>query len=61
MNISSRSAWAARKPRKPAPPVPVVEATDSFEPMSVDRTAKLYIGGKQARPGRQLFAHRHFS
>ena len=43
-------AWAARKPRKPAPPVPVVEATDSFEPMSVDRTAKLYIGGKQVRP-----------
>ena len=43
-------AWSARKPRKPAPPVPVVEATDSFEPMAVDRTAKLYIGGKQVRP-----------
>ncbi|MEX3011126.1 aldehyde dehydrogenase family protein [Hoeflea sp. TYP-13] len=43
-------AWAARKPRKPAPPVPVVEATDSFAPMAVDRTAKLYIGGKQVRP-----------
>ncbi|MCP4999466.1 MAG: aldehyde dehydrogenase family protein [Hyphomicrobiales bacterium] len=43
-------AWAARKPRKPAPPLPVVEATDSFAPMGVDRTAKLYIGGKQVRP-----------
>ena len=43
-------AFAARKPRKPAPPVPVVEPTASFAPMAVDRTAKLYIGGKQARP-----------
>ena len=43
-------ALAARRPRRPVPPVPVVEATDSFAPMAVDRTAKLYIGGKQARP-----------
>ncbi len=43
-------AFAVRKPRKPAAPLPVVEATDSFAPMAVDRTAKLYIGGKQARP-----------
>ena len=43
-------AWAARKPRKPLPPLPVVETTAHFEPAAVDRTAKLYIGGKQARP-----------
>lgn len=43
-------AWAARKPRKELPPLPVAELTDGFEPMAVDRTAKMYIGGKQARP-----------
>jgi len=43
-------AWAVRKPRKPLPPLPVVEPTARFEPAAVDRTAKLYIGGKQTRP-----------
>lgn len=43
-------AWAARKPRKDLPPVPAIESTAGFEPMAVDRTAKLYVGGKQARP-----------
>ncbi|MCR9137203.1 MAG: aldehyde dehydrogenase family protein [Alphaproteobacteria bacterium] len=43
-------AWAARKPRKDLPPLPAAGPTDSFEAMPVDRTAKLYIGGKQARP-----------
>ncbi len=43
-------AWAARKPRKELPPVPAIEPTAGFEPMAVDRTAKLYVGGKQARP-----------
>ncbi|MEM6463559.1 MAG: aldehyde dehydrogenase family protein [Pseudomonadota bacterium] len=43
-------AWASRKPRQPEAPMPVVESTESFAPMAVDRTAKLYIGGKQVRP-----------
>lgn len=43
-------AWAARKPRKPLSPLPVVDPTSAFDAMTVDRTAKLYIGGKQARP-----------
>lgn len=43
-------AWAARKPRKPLPPLPDAEPAGAFEAMTVDRTAKLYIGGKQARP-----------
>ncbi len=43
-------AWAARKPRKALPDLPDIAATQAFEPMAIDRTAKLYIGGKQARP-----------
>tara|TARA_R110002126_G_scaffold291709_1_gene455626 strand:+ start:9525 stop:11909 length:2385 start_codon:yes stop_codon:yes gene_type:complete len=43
-------SWESRKPYKSLPAVPAVEATDSFEPMDVDRTAKLYVGGKQVRP-----------
>ncbi len=43
-------AWAARKPRKDMPPPAIAKPTNGFEPMAVDRTAKLYIGGKQARP-----------
>ncbi|MBI2718282.1 MAG: aldehyde dehydrogenase family protein [Rhizobiales bacterium] len=40
-------AWVARKPRPVAPPLPEMK-TASAPP--VDRTAKLFIGGKQARP-----------
>jgi aldehyde dehydrogenase (NAD+) len=43
-------AWAGRKPRA-AEPVPTLRvASTGFEPPSIDRTAKLFIGGKQARP-----------
>ena len=41
-------ALASRKPRKPLPPLP--EPDDGMDPVAVDRTAKLYIGGRQARP-----------
>jgi aldehyde dehydrogenase (NAD+) len=43
-------AWAGRKPRtaEPAPALRTVAA--GFEPPAVDRTAKLFIAGKQARP-----------
>ena len=43
-------AWAGRKPRaaEPAPKLRTVAA--GFEAPSIDRTAKLFIGGKQARP-----------
>ena len=50
MNISSPRPGRARKPRKELPPVPAIEPTAGFEPMAVDRTAKLYVGGKQSRP-----------
>ena len=48
-------AWAARKPRaiEPAPALRVASAgfePKSFAPGGIDRTAKLFIGGKQARP-----------
>ncbi len=43
-------AFTARKPRKALPPVPEADADASFEPMAIDRTAKLFIGGKQVRP-----------
>jgi aldehyde dehydrogenase (NAD+) len=43
-------AWAARKPRKELPALPSIEPANGFEPMTIDRTAKLYIGGRQARP-----------
>ncbi|MCA1406631.1 aldehyde dehydrogenase family protein [Ensifer sp. IC3342] len=43
-------AWIGRKPR-PVPAAPVVKAAASDFSMPVlDRTAKLFIGGKQARP-----------
>jgi aldehyde dehydrogenase (NAD+) len=43
-------AWAGRKPRavEPAPALRLTSA--GFAPPSIDRTAKLFIGGKQARP-----------
>ncbi|HYD99067.1 MAG TPA: aldehyde dehydrogenase family protein [Alphaproteobacteria bacterium] len=45
------SAWARRKPR-PAEPAPAAPkpAASGFGLPSIDRTAKLFIGGKQARP-----------
>lgn len=47
--------WVARKPRPKLPPLAAPAATPdpktaSFEAPAVDRTAKLFIGGKQARP-----------
>jgi len=43
-------AWAGRKPR-PAEPAPALRTVAAgFEPPAVDRTAKLFIAGKQARP-----------
>ena len=43
-------AWASRKARveEPAPQLQVVAG--GFETPAIDRTAKLFIGGKQARP-----------
>jgi aldehyde dehydrogenase (NAD+) len=43
-------SWAARKP-KPVLHVPTeVEVKPNFDEPALDRTAKLFIGGKQARP-----------
>jgi len=41
-------AWAARKPRPAAAPQPAAEAP-SLDLPALDRTAKLFVGGKQAR------------
>jgi len=44
-------AWAGRKPRPAAPAPPALEvAAGGFEPPAIDRTAKLFVGGRQARP-----------
>lgn len=44
------AAWAKRKPRMAAP-LPVAQAVESdFGLPGLDRTAKLFVGGKQARP-----------
>ena len=43
-------AWAARKPKSTRPVVKESDVRPNFEEPSVDRTAKLFIGGKQARP-----------
>jgi aldehyde dehydrogenase (NAD+) len=43
-------AWAGRKPRAVAPAAALRVASAGFEPPAIDRTAKLFIGGKQARP-----------
>ncbi len=43
-------AWVGRKPR-PAIAAPVLKSTTSdFAMPAIDHTAKLYVGGKQARP-----------
>jgi aldehyde dehydrogenase (NAD+) len=43
-------AWSARKPRATAPALRELASTPGFEAPAIDRTAKLFIGGKQARP-----------
>jgi aldehyde dehydrogenase (NAD+) len=43
-------AWAARKPKTVLPLATEVEAKPNFDEPPLDRTAKLFIGGKQARP-----------
>ncbi|MGE3874107.1 MAG: aldehyde dehydrogenase family protein [Parvibaculaceae bacterium] len=43
-------AWAKRKPRLPAKPLPALKAKASAGLPMIDRTAKLFIGGKQVRP-----------
>jgi aldehyde dehydrogenase (NAD+) len=43
-------AWSARKPRTEAPALHEVAGSSGFETPAIDRTAKLFIGGKQARP-----------
>ncbi|MFK7792044.1 MAG: aldehyde dehydrogenase family protein [Devosiaceae bacterium] len=42
--------WKTAKPRAELAQPEAKLATNSFEAPSIDRTAKLYIGGKQARP-----------
>jgi aldehyde dehydrogenase (NAD+) len=43
-------AWAARKPRAAAPEPALQAVAGGFAAPGIDRTAKLFIGGKQARP-----------
>ncbi len=43
-------AWAARKPKAVQRVAIEAEVKPNFDEPSVDRTAKLFIGGKQARP-----------
>ncbi|WP_182084033.1 aldehyde dehydrogenase family protein [Aureimonas sp. ME7] len=44
-------AWAKRTPRESAAPSePGARPPRGFDPVALDRTAKLFIGGKQARP-----------
>jgi aldehyde dehydrogenase (NAD+) len=43
-------AWANRKPRKVVEQPQLQTAPGGFETPALDRTAKLFIGGKQARP-----------
>jgi aldehyde dehydrogenase (NAD+) len=44
-------AWRARKPRTAPDPLPhAMEQSNGFDVPAIDRTAKLFIGGKQARP-----------
>ena len=43
-------AWAARKPKAVLPAIVEAEVKPSFDEPALDRTAKLFIGGKQARP-----------
>jgi aldehyde dehydrogenase (NAD+) len=43
-------AWSTLKPRVNPPASPDAAGAPGFEAPAVDRTAKLFIGGKQARP-----------
>ena len=43
-------AWARRKPKTPLPPLPEPKINGGFDEPALDRTAKLFIAGKQARP-----------
>jgi aldehyde dehydrogenase (NAD+) len=43
-------AWAKRKPRLAAKPLPAIRAKPDAGLPLIDRTAKLFIAGKQARP-----------
>ena len=44
------TAWAKRKPRPAAKPLPAIKAKPDAGLPLIDRTAKLFIAGKQARP-----------
>ncbi len=43
-------SWAARKPKAVLPPSVEAEVKPNFDEPALDRTAKLFVGGKQARP-----------
>ena len=43
-------AWSERQPKAELPPLPEASITTNFDAPALDRTAKLFIGGKQARP-----------
>lgn len=43
-------AWSARKPRTAPPAQPPIAGDAGFDLPSIDRTPKLFIGGKQVRP-----------
>ncbi|MGY3484062.1 aldehyde dehydrogenase (NAD+) [Bradyrhizobium sp. USDA 4011] len=44
-------AWSGRKARAKAPPLPTASsASAGFDVPPIDRTAKLFVGGKQVRP-----------
>ena len=43
-------SWAARKPKAVLPAGVEAEVKPNFDEPAVDRTAKLFVGGKQARP-----------
>jgi aldehyde dehydrogenase (NAD+) len=43
-------AWATRQPRRATAEPPQRQAANGFSLPSLDRTAKLFIGGKQVRP-----------
>lgn len=44
-------AWSGRKPRAKASPLPIAAgASAGFDVPPIDRTAKLFVGGKQVRP-----------
>jgi aldehyde dehydrogenase (NAD+) len=43
-------AWASRKPRPSRPAEPPLAVGTGFDMPALDRTAKLFVGGKQVRP-----------